>query len=112
MREFTFLLLWIGLLGAPVQAALQIEFDYRYDVEGFFDDPLRRESLAAAGRLVNRYVDDLDAVIPSEGNSSLALVNDPATGSDVLLRDEPVPQGTIVIFAAGRVTARQAGSGD
>ena len=102
MRYLAYCLVVAGLLTGRVQAALHFEFDYRYDSLGFFDEPLRRQAIEAAGNFVNRYVDELDALIPADGNGLLALISNPATGSDVLLRDEPFAAGTIKIFPAGR----------
>ncbi len=89
---------WTG----PVRAGLSFDFDYRYDSQGFFDDPERREALEAAGRLVNRYVDQLDAIIPEGDNSWSSFFTPPDSTTAIILKDLPVPAGTMQIFVAGQ----------
>ena len=73
MRLIALMFFLASLLSGTVQAGLNFEFDYRYDSRGFFSDPLRREALEAAGRVVNRYVDDLDAIIP-DGQQRVGII--------------------------------------
>lgn len=91
-------LLW---LTGPVCGQLQFLFDYRYDSFGFFNDPARRESLEAAGRLVSRYVDDLDAIIPEGTNGWTSYFTKPDGTDDIFLSDLPVPADTMQIFVGG-----------
>ncbi len=85
--------------------ALQFQFDYRYDQYGFFDDPARREALEAAGRVVNRYTDDLLAIIPEGDNGWDAYVTRPDGGGSLILSDLPIPEGTLLIFPGGQPLA-------
>ncbi|MCP4191016.1 MAG: PEP-CTERM sorting domain-containing protein [Planctomycetaceae bacterium] len=85
-----------------VDAGLHFDFDYRYDSMGFFDDPARRESLELAGRLINRYVDDLEAIIPTGDNGWTSFFTPPDGSGSIFLSDLPVAEDTMQIFVAGR----------
>jgi hypothetical protein len=102
MRLTVLILVPLCLIGGNLQAALEFDFDYRYDTLGFFDDPARREALEAAGRVVNRYVDNLAAIVP-QGQNGWASFFDPPNGSgSIILKDLPVAADTMQIFVAGR----------
>ena len=89
-------------VAGPAVAGLQFQFDYRYDQHGFFDDPVRREALEAAGRVVNRYTDDLLAIIPEGDNGWDAYVTRPDGGGSLILSDVPIPEDTLLIFPGGQ----------
>lgn len=93
----------IAIAATPqVHAALTFDFDYRYDSMGFFDAPDRREALETAGRLINRYVDDLDAIIPEGNNGWTSFFTPPDGSGSIFLSDLPVAEDTMQIFVAGR----------
>lgn len=99
---------WFGLLlvllltASHVHAGLRFEFDYRFDENGYFDDPARRDALEAAGRFVNRYVDQLDAVIPEGENGWDSFFTRPDTGVSFLFSDVPVAEDTMQVFVGAR----------
>jgi hypothetical protein len=95
-------MLWLGSSSAVSLAGIQIEFDYTYDSEGFFSDPVRRASLEKAGNILNRYVDDLDAVIPEGENSWVAFFNPPDSANSLFIRDIPIPENVVRIYVGGR----------
>ena len=101
MNRHILVLVTLSALVGQVSGALQFEFDYRYDSYGFFDDPARRDALEAAGRLVNRYVDELDAIIPEGDNGWISFFSPPDGSMQIFLSDLPVPQDTMQIFVAG-----------
>ncbi len=101
MRLFALALVLPLLVSGSVHAGLQFEFDYRYDTKGFFDDPIRREALEAAGRVVNRYVDDLEAIIPEGDNGWASFFSPPNGAPAMILKDLPVQADTMQIFVAG-----------
>ena len=101
MRLIAFVLAVALLISGSALAAVNFEFDYRYDTRGFFDDPLRREALEAAGRVVNRYVDDLDAIIPEGSNGWASYFSPPNHTNAIILKDLPVQADTMQIFVAG-----------
>ena len=63
--------------------ALTIQFDYRYDTNGFFDDPERRELLEfAADHFEERIADTLLAIPePTGSNTWSARITRPDTGA-------------------------------
>lgn len=102
MRQFGLLLAAVLLSASSAQAGLQFEFDYRFDRNGYFDDPARREALEAAGRYVNKYVDELAAVIPEGNNGWDSFFAPPDTGVDIFWSDVPVAEDTMLILAGAR----------
>ena len=102
MRQLVGCLALLALISGPAKAALLFDFDYRFDTQGYFDEQYRRDALEAAGRIVNRYVDELAELIPSEGRGMVALPNDPSSGGQVVLRDEPLAAGAMKIFVGAR----------
>jgi hypothetical protein len=102
MRWIALVLAFGWLVTASAEAALHFDFDYRYDSYGFFDDPARREALEAAGRNVNRYIDDLDAIIPTESNGWASFFTLPDGTATIILKDLPVAVDTMQVFVAGR----------
>jgi hypothetical protein len=83
-------------------AGLQFQFDYRYDSRGFFNAPERREALETAGRMVNRYVDSLEAIIPSPPtNTWSSFFTPPDNSSSIILSNLEVPADTMQIFVGG-----------
>ena len=55
-----------------------IEFDYRFDSTGFFNDPTRRAALEAAGEVWESVIQDEFASVPA---GTQLRVQNPATGS-------------------------------
>jgi len=104
MNVRQWILMWVlGMSCAgPAYGGLKFEFDYEYDTFGFFTDPARRESLEAAGRFVNRYVDNLDEIIPSGTNTWTSFFTPPDRDSSIFLSNVPVPEDTMRIYVAGR----------
>ncbi|MFG0248555.1 MAG: PKD domain-containing protein, partial [Phycisphaeraceae bacterium JB051] len=83
--------------------SLSIVFDYSYDSEGFFDDPVRRELLQRAGEIVSaRITDELEAIIPTGSNTWAIRFYDPATGNLVVIDDVQIQENEILVFAGGR----------
>ena len=66
---------------AQPASAITIEIDYRFDSNGFFSDPLRRERIeAAALDLAGRLSDNLTALSASGANSWTARFANPGEG--------------------------------
>ncbi len=98
---------WVLAAVAAVMApapsgAVTIQFDFSYDSYGFFDDPLRFEALEFAGRLTERYVDELDAIVPEGSNTWSASFFAPDTGELTSVPDLVVPADTLIVYAGGR----------
>jgi PKD repeat protein len=93
-------------------SSLSIVFDYTYDTEGFFNDPIRRELLERAGDLVtSRINDQLQAIIPSGVNTWSIRFNDPATGDELSLDNVEIQENEILIFAGARDLSSALGRG-
>ena len=80
---------------------VDFQFDYTHDTLGFFDDPARREVLEMAANLVNRFVDLLEAIQPSEENSWSIFPALPPGGANRFLEDETIPTNTLKIIVGG-----------
>lgn len=89
-----------ALCGWPVQA-VEIVFDYSHDALGFFDDPVRREVLELAGSIVNRFVDQLEAIEPEGDNSWSIFPALPPGGANNFLVDEIVAAHTLNLIVGG-----------
>ncbi|MGC4092014.1 MAG: hypothetical protein QM756_29850 [Polyangiaceae bacterium] len=93
--------------------ALTIEFDYRYDLRGFFTDletgiarADRRAVLEHAAGFYADFSDQLSAIEPAPGASwSVRFTHPSFAGPPVTLRDEAVPANTIRIFVGGSNSA-------
>ncbi|MDA1278109.1 MAG: hypothetical protein O2960_29285 [Verrucomicrobia bacterium] len=94
----------VALTVRSAQSQLQIQFDYRFDTSGFFDDPDRRSVLnAAANEFTSLIADSLSPISPSGSNTWNALVIRPDTGTMELLSDLTIPANTITVFAGARI---------
>jgi len=92
---------FLSLPGAT-WAGLQLQFDYRYDSRGFFNAPERREALETAGRMVNRYVDSLEAIVPAPpANTWSSFFTPPDNSPSIILSNLEVPADTMQIFVGG-----------
>ena len=98
------------LLAAAASPGIDIEFNYSFDDNGFFDPTsaegaARREVMEAAAAFFEVFQDDLAAIIPLGGDTWEASFFDPADGSENrALLVEPnmlIPRDTIVVFAGG-----------
>ncbi|MCA9196057.1 MAG: hypothetical protein KDA87_00915 [Planctomycetales bacterium] len=109
MRQCVLVLILVLFSQVSAWAGLQIQFDYQYDSFGFFDEPERREALEMAARVVNRYVDNFAAIEPDADNTWATFFNRPDGMGSFILNNEPVPEDTIIVYAAGmNITGRLA----
>jgi hypothetical protein len=85
--------------------AVTFQFDYSRDLTGFFNDPVRRQTLETAGAiLTSRLTDKLAAITPTATDTWTAFITDPATGQfDFAIPNLTVPADTIIVFVGGRV---------
>ncbi|MBN2477068.1 MAG: hypothetical protein JXB62_20845 [Pirellulales bacterium] len=92
----------VALVCARGQAGLTIRFDYTYDGNGLFDDPARRELLEVSAGLVNRFIDDLDAIVPSSSDHWSYYVPRPDDPNFAFVDDDTIPADTVKIYVGGR----------
>lgn len=86
-----------------VLLSVNIEVDYTYDTNGFFDDPERRVVMEAAADYVSAlFNDSLNAIIPSGGNSWRIQFIDPSTGSITEVENPTIDEDEVLLFVGGR----------
>jgi hypothetical protein len=96
-------MLWA--LAAPAPANITFVFDYTYDSSGFFDPvlyPERREALDYAALYINRFTDDLAAIVPSGGNTWAPAVWQPDTGDWSQVTNKTVAADVIRVYVGAR----------
>jgi hypothetical protein len=91
---------------ASLSRAITIEFDYSYDVAGFFGTAAAptpaRTALEFAGRTFDPFFDSLAAIQPGGTNAWNAIFRNPGTGLQTSISNLAVPQDVIRIFAGAR----------
>lgn len=93
-----------GLLLAASQAsAIDIQFDYSFDTQGFFSAPERRNTLEAAALVFEaRLTDNLTAITPGGGNSWSARFTHPGTGTLQSVSNPTIAANVLRVYAGGR----------
>ena len=83
--------------------AVHIVFDFSKDVNGFFNDPARRQILQlAADNLTADMTNNLAAIVPANGNTWQITFDDPAgNGTDTII-NPTIPANTLVVYAGGQ----------
>jgi len=100
------------LAAAPLAQAIEIQLDYSYDTNGFFDQPGAKEALRAVADYYEELLtDDLAAIVPGGGNSWTAFTSNPATGGDLDIDNLVVPEDTVVVYVGGRDMSTSESSG-
>jgi hypothetical protein len=96
------LALWMTVAALPA-TAVTIQFDYRFDTQGFFSDPSRRAVLQAAGDFWSTVLtDSLNPIVASGLNSWTAMPFDPANpDATVSISNLEVAQDAVIVFAGG-----------
>ena len=92
------------LTASPTDAAVDLEFDYRYDTTGFFAAGSEaRESLLAAGDFYESNLNDtLTAIASYGGNHFNAVVRRPDSGVEVTINDFDVQDSKVYVFVGAR----------
>jgi len=92
--------------------AITINFDYSYDINGFFSDDTRKGVLEAAGEFfANRITDNLGAIDSGNGNHFDVTFKHPGTGQDETIEDYSIAENTLVVYAGGRNLDPELGRG-
>jgi len=101
-------LLLPALLFAGIEArAVSIQFDYRFDSQGFFstataDGLQARSTLEEAADTYARYVDSLAPITPGGGDTWSTGFLNPGGSGFVNVNDLAVPADTLVVFVGAR----------
>ncbi|MCX7428683.1 MAG: matrixin family metalloprotease [Planctomycetia bacterium] len=92
------------LTASPTNAAVDLEFDYRYDTTGFFAAGSEaRESLLAAGDFYESNLNDtLTAITSYGGNHFNAVIQRPDTDAEVTINDFDVQDSKVYVFVGAR----------
>lgn len=94
-------------------SGINIQFDYTYDTNNFFDTQAKRDLLdqAAAvyesgqtGSVINPYgiSDSLKAILPTGGNTWAANFTNPGTGANLNVDNLSIADGTYLVYVGGR----------
>jgi hypothetical protein len=82
--------------------SVTFQVDYSYDTNNFFNTQTKRDVLQAAiNDIAARIADDLDAIVPSGGNTWQPAFTHPGTGNVQSLPTLTVPADTIIVYAGG-----------
>jgi hypothetical protein len=100
-------------LDARTVPAITLQFDFSLDANNFFDTQAKKDLLIQAGHIVaDKFGDSLSAIVPGNGNTWSAILENPATGASKTLDNLVVPGDTVILFAGGRDLANsEAGVG-
>lgn len=83
--------------------AINIEFNYDFDTNNFFDTQAKKDVLSAAGSYFSNLItDDLTAITSSGGNHFNIKFSNPDSGATETINDYSVLADTLVVFAGGR----------
>lgn len=93
--------------------AINIEFDYSYDTQGFFTDTVtekpinvRRERLEQAASFYAGFRDNLTGIYPGSSDSWSVNVGHPSLpGSSITLTDVAIANNTIRVYVGGSTSA-------
>jgi len=91
-------------LASPYVTAVNIQFDYSFDSNNFFDTAEKRTVLAAAGSFFSDILlDDLTAITSTGSNNFTANFSNPATGASESISGYSVAADTLIVYAGGRL---------
>lgn len=97
------LLTGLFVLASQPVSAINIQFDYSFDSNGFFNTQAKRDVLSTAGSFFsNLIVDDLTAITSGGTNHFDAVFSNPGTGSSQTVNDFSVAADTLIVYAGGR----------
>ena len=84
-------------------AAINIEFDYSFDSNNFFNTQARKDVLSAAGSFFTDIIqDDLTAINSGGVNNFDAIFSNPGSGASETISGFSVAADTLTVFAGGR----------
>jgi len=87
-----------------VTTAIDIQFNYSFDTNNFFNGHPERQAVMEKIALTfeSRITDDLTAITPGGSNNWTAVFDNPSTGAEENLNNLTIPAGVIVIYAGAR----------
>ncbi|MEO1009308.1 MAG: hypothetical protein AAFX79_12155 [Planctomycetota bacterium] len=86
-----------------VLLSVEIDVNYDFDTNGFFDDPDRRAVIEYAADYLGGLLDDsLAAIIPGGGRNWEAVFFNPSTGTEQAVDNPTIAEDTIRVYVGGR----------
>jgi hypothetical protein len=106
-KDFKFCLAAVIMAVSSQQAsAINLQFDYTFDTNNFFNTQDKKDVLNAAGTFFNNIIqDDLTAIASSGLNHFTAKFKNPGTGSEMTIDNFNVAADTLIVYAGGRALA-------
>ena len=98
-------------LAPALRAEITVQFDYTYDTGFFTDHPERQATLQFAADSLTRFLDNLDAITPSGGNTWKAQIARPDTGALLYVPNPAVPADTLIVYVGARDMSDALGKG-
>ncbi|MEN8764211.1 MAG: matrixin family metalloprotease [Thiogranum sp.] len=90
-------------------SAINIEFDYSFDTNNFFNTQVRKDALNAAGTFFGDIIqDNLTAINSGGSNHFNAVFSNPANGLNTTITDFSVGADTLIVYAGGRMLSGNA----
>lgn len=84
------------------QGALNIEFDYSYDIGGFFTAPRKSVLESAASFYEAQIADTLDAITPGGANHWTIEFYSPSDGTTTTVADTTISANTLKLYVGAR----------
>lgn len=112
-KKHFWLVISTTLITGNVEASLSIQFDYSYDTQGLFTDPLtsapiieRRALLNKAASFYSGFTDHLTAIAPQSGDNWIVSFSNPSfIGSTITVNNAYIDNNTIRIYVGGSASA-------
>lgn len=83
--------------------AINIEFNYDFDTNNFFDTQAKKDVLSAAGSYFSNLItDDLTAITSGGVNSFNINFSNPGSGGSETINDYSVAADTLIVYTGGR----------
>ena len=82
-------------------SAIDVVFDYRFDTNGMFNDPQKRQALEAAASVYQVFNDQLTAIEPTGSNTWALKINRPNGQGTTTLDNLAIAQDSVTIFVGG-----------
>ena len=84
-------------------SAINIEFNYDFDTNNFFNTQAKKDVLSAAGSYFSNLItDDLTAITSGGVNSFNINFSNPGSGVSETINDYSVAADTLIVYAGGR----------
>lgn len=94
------------LLASGTLSALNIQIDYTYDDNNFFDTQEKKDAIESVAKFYGDLLQDnllrIDSSEFSSTSTWVPQIFEPATGNSITLSDMVVPENTIIVYVGSR----------